>query len=123
MTYFQLIVNLTMLEKVDALKERKIPFGLISFTFIIILLYLSSFLFKSIVLFHLLAYTEIIEEEKIVYDNMTLEEQKEVAINRYVDLMRIKAHETGENRELDYQIKVAKVKLSSFGIDYSELDF
>ena len=30
---------------------------------------------------------------------------------------------TGENKELDYQIKVAKVKLSSFGIDYSELDF
>ncbi|WP_300960100.1 hypothetical protein [Helicobacter japonicus] len=54
---------------------------------------------------------------------MTLEEQKEVAINRYVDLMRIKAHETGENKELDYQIKVAKVKLQSFSIDYSELEF
>lgn len=54
---------------------------------------------------------------------MLPEEQKEVAINRYVDLMRIKAHETGENKELDYQIKVAKVKLSSFGIDYSKLDF
>lgn len=61
--------------------------------------------------------------EKGVSDSMTLEEQKEVAINRYVDLMRIKAHETGENKELDYQIKVAKVKLSSFGIDYSELEF
>ncbi|MCI8389813.1 MAG: hypothetical protein HFI35_03745 [Roseburia sp.] len=54
---------------------------------------------------------------------MTLEEQREVAINRYVDLMRIKACETGENRELEYQIRVAKVKLQSFGIDYSELDF
>lgn len=54
---------------------------------------------------------------------MSLEGQKEVAINRYVDLMRIKACETGENKELDYQIKVAKVKLSSFGIDYSELEF
>lgn len=53
---------------------------------------------------------------------MSLEEQKEAAINRYVDLMRIKAHETGENRELDYQIKVAKVKLAIFGIDYSELE-
>lgn len=31
-------------------------------------------------------------------NDMLLEEQKEVAINRYVDLMRIKAHETGENR-------------------------
>lgn len=54
---------------------------------------------------------------------MSLEEQKEVAINRYVDLMRIKACETGENRELDYQIKVAKVKLQSFGIDFSELEY
>lgn len=56
-------------------------------------------------------------------NNMPLEEQKEVAINRYVDLMRIKAYETSENKELEYQIKVAKVKLSSFGIDYSELEF
>ena len=54
---------------------------------------------------------------------MSLEEQKEVAINRYVDLMRIKDHETGENKELDYQIKVAKVKLSSLDIDYSDLEF
>ena len=57
-----------------------------------------------------------------VGEYMSLEEQKEVAINRYVDLMRIKAYETGENKELEYQIKVAKVKLSSFGIDYSELE-
>lgn len=54
--------------------------------------------------------------------SMGIEEQKEVAINRYVDLMRIKACEQGENRELEYQIKVARVKLQSFGIDYSELD-
>ncbi len=54
---------------------------------------------------------------------MSLEGQKEVATNRYVDLMRIKAHETGENKELNYQIKVAKVKLASFGIDYSDLEF
>lgn len=40
---------------------------------------------------------------------MPSEEQKEVAINRYVALMRIKACETGENKELDYQIRVAKV--------------
>lgn len=53
---------------------------------------------------------------------MSLEEQTEVTIDRYVDLMRIKAHETGENKELDYQIKVAKVKLASFDIDYSELE-
>lgn len=53
---------------------------------------------------------------------MALEEQREVAINRYVDLMRIKVCETGENKELDYQIRVARIKLQSFGIDYSELE-
>lgn len=53
---------------------------------------------------------------------MTLEEQKQVAIDYFVNLMRIKASETGENKELDYQIKVAKVKLSNFSIDISELE-
>lgn len=41
----------------------------------------------------------------------------------YVNLMRIKAHETGENKELEYQIKVAKIVLQNFGIDYSELEY
>ena len=55
-------------------------------------------------------------------DDMSLEEQKEVAINRYVDLMRIKAHETGENKELDYQIKITKAKLTALGIVTEDLD-
>lgn len=54
---------------------------------------------------------------------MTLEEQKQVAIDYYVNLMRIKAHETGENKELDYQIRVAKVKLANFSIDIAELEY
>lgn len=54
---------------------------------------------------------------------MTLEEQKQVAIDYYVNLMRIKANETGENKELDYQIKVAKVKLLTFSIDVAELEY
>ena len=58
-------------------------------------------------------------EEK---QDMTLEEQKQVAIDYYVNLMRIKAAQTSENKELDYQIKVAKVKLSTFSIDISELE-
>lgn len=53
---------------------------------------------------------------------MTLEEQRQAAIMTYVNLMRIKAHETGENRELEYQIRVAKVVLQNFGVDYSELE-
>lgn len=53
---------------------------------------------------------------------MVLEEQKQTAIDYYVNLMRIKARETGENKELDSQIKIAKIKLSTFSIDVSELD-
>lgn len=54
---------------------------------------------------------------------MTYEEQKQVVIDYYVNLMRIKAHETGENKELDYQIKIARVKLANFSIDISELEY
>ena len=57
-----------------------------------------------------------------VKQDMTLEEQKQVAIDYYVNLMRIKVAQTSENKELDYQIKVAKVKLSTFSIDISELE-
>lgn len=39
----------------------------------------------------------------------------------YVNLMRIKACETGENRELEYQIRVAKVILFNFGIDIGDI--
>ena len=55
-------------------------------------------------------------------EEMTLEEQKQIAIDNYVNLMRIKQQEKGCNTELDYQIKIAKVKLSTFGIDISELE-
>lgn len=56
-------------------------------------------------------------------DNMTLEEQKQILIDNYINLMRIKAHEQGSNKELEYQIKITKVKLSTFGIDISELEY
>lgn len=55
-------------------------------------------------------------------EDMTLEEQKQIAIDNYVNLMRIKAAETGENKELDYQIKIARIKLSTFSIDTKELE-
>ena len=54
---------------------------------------------------------------------MMPEEQRQVAILTYVNLMRIKACETEENKELEYQIKVAKVMLQNFGIDFSELEY
>ena len=55
-------------------------------------------------------------------NEMTLEEQKQVAIDNYVNLMRIKADEKAENKELDRQIKIAKLKLSAFAIDLSEIE-
>ena len=56
-------------------------------------------------------------------DSMTLEEQKQILIDNYINLMRIKAHEQGSNKELEYLIKITKVKLSTFGIDISELEY
>ena len=56
-------------------------------------------------------------------DSMTLEEQKQILIDNYINLMRIKAHEQGSNKELEYQIKITKVKLATFGIDISELEY
>ncbi len=55
-------------------------------------------------------------------EEMTLEEQKQMAIDNYVNLMRIKADEKAENKELERQIKIAKLKLSTFAIDLSEIE-
>ncbi len=57
-----------------------------------------------------------------VMQDMTLEEQKQMAIDNYVNLMRIKADEKAENKELDRQLKIAKLKLSTFAIDLSEIE-
>ena len=57
-----------------------------------------------------------------VLQDMTLEEQKQIAIDNYVNLMRIKAEEQAENKELERQIKRAKLKLSTFAIDLSEIE-
>lgn len=55
-------------------------------------------------------------------DDMTLEEQKQIAIDSYVNLMRIKAEQTTENKELERQIEIARIKLSTFSIDFSKLE-
>ena len=60
---------------------------------------------------------------KVSDEIMTLEEQKQVLIDTYINLMRIKAYEQGDNKELEYQIKTTKVKLSTFGIDITELEY
>lgn len=55
-------------------------------------------------------------------EKMTLEEQKQIAIDYYINLMRIKSAETSENKELERQLKIAKLKLSTFAVDLSEID-
>ena len=54
---------------------------------------------------------------------LTLEEQKQILIDAYINLMRIKKVQKEVNEELEYQLKTTRVKLSTFGIDISELEF
>lgn len=54
---------------------------------------------------------------------LTLEEQKQILIDAYINLMRIKRVQKEINEELEYQIRTTKVKLSTFGIDVSELEY
>ena len=54
---------------------------------------------------------------------LTLEEQKQILIDAYINLMRIKRVQKEVNEELEYQIKTTKVKLSTFGIDITELEY
>lgn len=62
------------------------------------------------------------EDKTKEIEEMTLEEQKQNAIDYYVNLMRIKADEKSENKELDRQIEIARIKLSTFSIDFSKLE-
>lgn len=55
-------------------------------------------------------------------EGMTLDELKQVNIDYYVNLMRIKKAQNGTNDELDYQIKVAKAKLQFLGIPTEEFE-
>lgn len=50
-------------------------------------------------------------------EGMTLDELKQVNIDFYVNLLRIKkAEQTEKNPELDYQILVQETKLQTLGI-------
>lgn len=54
--------------------------------------------------------------------DMILEEQKQVLIDYYVNLLRIKKAEKAENEELETQIQIAKIKLSSYTIDIESIE-
>ena len=52
---------------------------------------------------------------------MTLDELKQINIDFYVNLLRIKKAEQAENSELDYQILVQETKLQTLGISTLDL--
>lgn len=54
--------------------------------------------------------------------DMNEKEMINVLIDKFTDLQRIKKAENGENEELNYQIKVTKTKLESFGIITEDLE-
>lgn len=55
-------------------------------------------------------------------EKMTLDELKQVTIDYYVNLQRIKKAETATNSELEYQLRVVKNKLASLGIPSEEYE-
>ena len=57
-----------------------------------------------------------------VNHDMSDQELKALLIDKYTDLQRIKrANGDTLNEELEYQIKVATAKLSSFGVNIEDL--
>ena len=53
---------------------------------------------------------------------MTEQETKQMLIDYYVNLLRIKAAEKAENDELDAQLDIVKLKLSSYNMDTTQLE-
>ena len=47
----------------------------------------------------------------------------EIAIRTYCNLLRIKKYETGENPELEFQLKEARAKLAIYGVNIQELEY
>lgn len=55
-------------------------------------------------------------------EEMTIDELKQVTIDYYVNLQRIKKADTGNNPELEFQLRVAKNKLASLGVPTEEFE-
>ena len=49
-------------------------------------------------------------------EKMSLDELKQITIDYYVNLQRIKKADTGNNQELEYQLRVVKNTVASLGI-------
>ena len=55
-------------------------------------------------------------------EEMTEQEVKQILIDNYINLLRIKAAETATNKELDIQFEVTKIKLTSYSIDTAGIE-
>lgn len=55
-------------------------------------------------------------------EEISLDELKQITIDYYINLQRIKKADTGNNPELAYQLKVVKNKLASLGIPSEEYE-
>ena len=58
-----------------------------------------------------------------VCDDMNQYEVINTIIDYYKNLQAIKRANTCENKVLDYEIKITRVKLESFGINLHDLEF
>lgn len=58
-------------------------------------------------------------------EEMNNDELKKIEIEKYANLMRIKKNQPKDivNEELEYQIKICKASLSTFGVNYKDLEF
>ena len=54
---------------------------------------------------------------------MNFEELKQVSIDYYVNLIRIKKYQKETNPELEHQLKVAKNKLHSMGVNTKDFEY
>lgn len=61
-------------------------------------------------------------ERSTMENTVSDQEIKQNLIDNYINLLRIKAAETGTNKELDAQIIVVKLKLASNSIDITEIE-
>ena len=56
-------------------------------------------------------------------ESMTLDELKQVNIDYYVNLIRIKKFQKEINPELEYQLKIQKNKLHALGVNTNEFEY
>lgn len=56
-------------------------------------------------------------------DNMTYEELKQINIDYYVNLVRIKKHQKEINPELEFQLKTQKNKLHTMGVNTKDFEY